>query len=57
MLCLCPVPKSILAESRQNDLLSLSASHITAMPEVTDGKNIIGKKVIQQNGTVQASSF
>jgi len=33
-LHLCPVANTILAERRQDDLLSLSASHIRVMPDV-----------------------
>jgi len=44
--CICAVTKSMLAESRRNDHLSLSASHIRVMPNVTlDG---IGSVITKQ---------
>jgi hypothetical protein len=42
MLHLCPVANTILAETKQDDLLSLPASHIRVMPDVRlDGKGHI----------------
>jgi len=45
ILHLCSVANSVLADSRQDDLLSLSADHIRVMPDVRlDGAGHITSK-------------